>query len=423
MKRRQGARQKTEKLQLTRSKEEKQIQKSLVIAIVIIVTLVVLKIISGVITGSIGLVSDAIHSVTDLVVVITALIGVVVANRSHTKQFPFGLHKVENLVSLGISILILITGLTTLLESLNRLNTGEPYITLEMVGISTAGTAVLASLVLFFYLKRVASSTGSPTLDSLSTDYRMDVLVSTAVLIGIISSFLRVYLVDSLAGIFVSFFILLSGIMISKDSLLVLLDRSVDDETLRRIKTTLSKRKVPLSTENEIRAIYRGRFIFLELDVGVPGHFSIQKTDLMSRELIQELKLAIPRIGHVSIRYKTAFPRGRILVGVPLDNQSDLMSRLSSHFGEAPYLAVVEMENGKIVDYTIEENPFIQLERQRGIKVAEWFANKGLQKIAVHSIPKGSGPVYVLRDKGIELQTLNANILQDLEHKKCFSDE
>jgi len=97
---------------------------------------------------------------------------------------------------------------------------------------------------------------------------------------------------------------------------------------------------------------------------------------------------------------------------VPL---ADPGGTLSEHFGEAPYFALVRV---RLADRAIEEqqvvaNPYKDLEKAKGIQVAEWLVNQKVDVVLMKESLRGKGPVYVFGDAGVEMQETEATTLAE----------
>lgn len=147
--------------------------------------LIVLKVAAGLITGSVGLLSDAVHSLMDLIASLIAWASVRKADEPADASHRYGHEKLEDLAA-GAQALLLLFGATFIaVEAIRRLINGGEVGRIG-VGIAVAGIAAAVNLVISTYLERAGRATGSTALDANAADLRTDAIVSLAVLVSLV---------------------------------------------------------------------------------------------------------------------------------------------------------------------------------------------------------------------------------------------
>jgi cation diffusion facilitator family transporter len=227
-------------------------------------TLVGIKCGLSLLSGSVALIADAIHSSTDVISSATVLAGIRISRRK-SKNFPYGLYKVENFVSLLSSIFIFLAGYeivhTVFFKSLPLKN---EYLPFAVVGV------LLTMGITFAFSRfelRVGKQISSPSLIADAEHIRTDMLSSSVILAGLIGAWFGLNL-DKIAALVVVVLVLKAGVRIFIDALRVLLDASIDFETMDRVKTIILKDPHVLSI-NTLWGRNSGRFKFIEADIVV----------------------------------------------------------------------------------------------------------------------------------------------------------
>ncbi len=146
--------------------------------------LIALKLAAGAITGSIAIITEAIHSLIDLVASVIAFVSVRKADEPADEQHPYGHEKVENLAAAIEGILILVGAGIIVYEATHRLVVGSAVESLG-VGIAVMGFSTIANLVVSTYLYRRGRATESPALEGDAAHLRTDALTSLGVLVGL----------------------------------------------------------------------------------------------------------------------------------------------------------------------------------------------------------------------------------------------
>jgi cation diffusion facilitator family transporter len=346
-------------------------------------------------SGSLAIKADAIHSISDVVSSTIILTGIKISQRS-SHHFPYGLYKVENLVSLGTSCLILYAGYEIVMEVF----LGPPRILPLHIPVASAGicTTVLITWLFSRYELKKGRETGSPSLVADARHIWSDMLSSLIILTSLLGGAIGLA-IDRYAAVIVVFFVVRAAIVIFLDSVRVLLDASLDYDSLNRIREIVlaDPRVVNI---NELRARNAGRYKFVELDLTMRVR-ELEKGHRASEEIKQRIKKDLENVDHVLIHYEPR-QKDHLTLGVPLceDRQT-----ISGHFGEAAFfrLLTIRPHDGTVTADSTLSNPYIHEEKAKGIKVANWLLEAGLDVMIVHEDIAGKGPGFVLGNAGAEV--------------------
>lgn len=323
-----------------------------------------IKFLSASASGSIVLEAEAFHTLADFVASSTVFVGLKIAKRK-TKSFPYGLYKLENLMSVFISIIILYTGYGIVMEVINtNIN--------ELRNSGYAILSLLASIAITFwfsrYEKKIGQKTNSPILLADAALIRTDILSNVVVLVAIISGLIG-YQFDKIAAFIVVGFIAKTGIQILKDGAKVLLDASLDYETLRKVE------KIIMDTPQviELKALTgrnSGRFKFIEANIIIKTH-NLDKAHFIADKIESQIKDEIKNIDQVLIQYEP-LQKEEIIYALPL---TDDQSSINAHFGEALFFMIItfNLEEKIAAKKEIIDNPFSKIEKSKGILTAEFL--------------------------------------------------
>jgi cation diffusion facilitator family transporter len=260
--------------------------------------LAVIKIIGGKISGSAALTADGIHSLSDMAASLSVLVGIVISNKK-VKDFPVGLYKVENLVALISAFAIFFAGY----EIARDVFFGEP---IKIGNLPVALTAItLTALITFFYArweKKKAVELNSPSLMADAEHVKSDFFTIIVVLVGVIGQYMGYPAVEKIAVAIVVYFIFHSGWEILLDGIKVLLDVSVDPETIQEIRKLLEKEEM-IQKINNIRGRNAGSFKFIHLDIKLNTD-SLKEAHAYAHQLEHKIKEEIPEIERVNIHYE-----------------------------------------------------------------------------------------------------------------------
>lgn len=398
--------------QQTHLEESRRIRRVVLYAFLLNFLLAAVKGAMAFFTNSLALTASAVDSSIDSIGSLVMLGGVHIANRK-TEQFPLGLYKVENVLSVIVAIFIFLAGY----EIAGNAFFGEastPDISSLVLGLHAGATLAV------FLFARYASSAGrhteSPTLIAEGRHRLTDAFSSLIVLISLALDFLAVEWrffglgADQLAAVIVLIFIAHAGWQLLADGMRVLLDASIDFETLNQIKDIVQSD--PMVTD--VRSLVgrnAGRYRFLNIQVLLRTK-DLEKAHRVSMRIEEEIRRRISHVESVAIHYEPQEGKN-VLSAVPLNSRE---GDISDHFGEAPYFALIDFDalDNRIEGRHILENPFQKIEKGKGIKVAEWLVGKKVDKVWIREGVKHKGPDYVFSNAGVKVANTTFRDLDQL---------
>jgi cation diffusion facilitator family transporter len=379
------------------------------LSIILNTSLTLIKYILALLSGSVALMADAIHSLTDVISSASVLMGIKLSKRS-SKTFPYGLYKVENLVSLAMALLIFLAGYEIFRETF----THHTPLVIERIPWAIAGViiAILATYFFSRYEMHIGKQINSPSIIADAEHVKTDMLSSVIILIGLVGGLFRVPLLDKGAALVILIFIARTGYRILVDSVRVLLDASLDFDTMDQVKTIiLSDPQV-----EEITGLWgrnSGRYKFIEADLTLNVN-DLQRAHVITDTIAERIREKIPHVDHVLIHYEPIRKETHTLA-VPLMADKET---ISEHFGEAPYFSIITLrtKDGTLVKQEYPNNPYLQEAEGKGIRVSEWLVQKGIDTIFTKKSFEGKGPFYVFSNARVKMIVTAKKKLHDLDY-------
>lgn len=368
--------------------------------------LAVFKFVLGSLSGSVAILADGIHSTSDVVSSSAVLLGLRLSQRK-SRNFPYGLYKVENIIAIVSAMAIFFAGYEIAREVLFQ-EAGAPptHLLPTMLGVCvTIGVTYAFSR----YEIRVGKAVGSPSLIADGEHVRTDMLSTIVVLLSLVGQYIG-FSLDKPATIIVVLFIGHAGWEILYEAVKVLLDASLDRETLTRIREMLLAE--PLV--REIRSLTgrnSGSYKFIETDILLNTH-DLDKAHTVSTHIERRIKTHIQNVDQVLIHYEP-MRKETLLYAVPL---TDPQGTIDEHYGEAPYLAMVTQhrETREILQQEILDNPALLVQTGKGIALSEFLVQQGVDMIFLKNPLHGKGPEYVFADANVEIRVTEAAELAQL---------
>ncbi len=371
---------------------EREKRKVAVYSVIVNFFLSVLKISTGLVSGSKALLADGIHSVSDLAASASVLAGIFISSL-RVKGFPYGIYKVENIVSIISAFAIFFAGY----EVVRDVFFAEKEIKIVNVWIAILGILLTIIITYFFskYELKKGKELSSPSLIADSKHVKADMFSALVVFIGVAGNYMGFPVAEKLAVLFVSAFIFRSGFEILVESIKVLLDVSVDAQTLNEIKSVMEKH--PMVRVKSLIGRNSGSYKFVEAEVGINTK-DFEVAHRIAHEIESEVRKKVPLVERIVIHFEPEVPE-EIKVAIPTDNCKEL----SEEFGKSKKILIFTLDRNKgdIVDKRVFENPVISLKRGKGIELVEFLSGKGVNCVVFYSIPNSKGVIYALSNKGI----------------------
>ncbi|HEX5691919.1 MAG TPA: cation diffusion facilitator family transporter [Roseiflexaceae bacterium] len=255
---------------------------------------IALKAAAYVITGSVGLLSDALESLVNLVAAIIALIALTIAARPPDAEHAYGHSKAEYFSSVVEGALILLAAASIAVTAIPRLIAPEP---IEQVGLGL-GVSVAASLVnlgVALVLRRAARTHRSITLEAdaehLLTDVWTSAGVVVAVLLVAITGWLRL---DPIIALLVAANIIWAGVRLVRRSTLGLMDTALPEQQRNEIRMALARYEAQGITFHAIRTRQAAARSFISMHVLVPGDWTVQRGHELLESIEAEIRTIIP---------------------------------------------------------------------------------------------------------------------------------
>ncbi|MHA1784740.1 MAG: cation diffusion facilitator family transporter [Candidatus Helarchaeota archaeon] len=386
-----------------------------VLLLVVSSILFAIKLILGILLNSLALQADAIDSITDVIFIITGLIGIFFAQKKPNKKFPYGYYKAENVMSLIIALILFYTAYSIIKTSLmNIINyfIGKSIIVYLLPDIFVILTIFLGiSISLTFYLRFVGKKSGSPIIQSEASEKKFDNFISLSVILGFIGIIFQFYVLDSIIGLIIAVFIIKGGYDIFIISMRTLLDAVIDFENRTGLWKLIEKTPNIKEIKNlDVRAY--GKYKFLEVDINLDRDLPLSQINALERKLERDIKKNFPQIFKIII-----VTRGseKIItkVAVPLQDKEGESSKISKHYGESPYFAFLDFYEGKLLKLEILPNKFAQEEKRKGILVSDWLISRKIHKVYLKEVLK-KGPYLVFNNNLIEVEVTDLESLSEI---------
>ena len=286
----------------TASKEKNKVA---FISVMAAIFLTSFKIIVGILTGSLGILSEALHSALDFVAAGITWFAVRLSDKPADKDHHFGHGKIENLSAFIETLLLLITCSWIIYEAVSRLISGETHIDVNIWSYIVVISSIIIDITRSRALMRVAKKHNSQALEADALHFSTDIWSSTVVLLGLICSNFGFFIADSIAALGVALIVIYVSYKLGKRSVNVLLDK-VPEETYLKIKSILDG-LTEIEQYHDLKVRAAGAEIFVEINIHVKPELDIIESHKTASIIEKKIKNEIPRC-HVHVHIE---PEGK----------------------------------------------------------------------------------------------------------------
>ena len=271
------------------------------------ILLSVMKLIAGFIAHSNAMISDAIHSASDVFSTFVVIIGIKLASKKADKEHPYGHERLECVAAIVLSMVLFITGFGIGAAALKNITSGD-YNNIVVPGI-LALVAAIVSIVskeaMYWYTRYNAKRIDSSALMADAWHHRSDAFSSIGALIGIAGARLGFPIMDSIASLIIFVFIIKAAYDIFKDAIDKMVDHACDDDTVNQIRECVMKHEDVLGIDMLQTRIF-GNKIYVDLEIETDGSYTLSKAHTIAETVHDDIEKSFPKVKHIMVHVNPA---------------------------------------------------------------------------------------------------------------------
>lgn len=304
----------------------------------------VMKLVVGVMTGSMGIISEAAHSALDLGAAILTLFAVKVSDKPADKNHPYGHGKIESVSALIETGLLFLTSAWIVYEAVHKILTKNIEVEATWYAFAVIIISIIIDISRSRALSRVAKETNSQALEADALHFRSDIWSSGVVLAGLVLVAFGNKGADAFAAIGVSIFVLVAGYRLGKRTIDVLID-TAPEGIADIVKEAVSAVEGVIAVDN-IRVRPLGPAMFIEMEISINRGFSIIKVDAIVKKAREAVQQKISG-SDIIIRTKPVQLKDETMIDV-------VRATSSKHLIPVHSIVIDNLENRKFISYDLE---------------------------------------------------------------------
>ena len=279
------------------------------LSIVTNVGLCIVKLVIGLLSNSLALIADGVHSLSDLATDGAVLLGLHFGSKEPDKSHPYGHGRIETFSAVSVAVVLVVVGAGMIYYATIAIAKDKPTTPYIAVGVA-ATVSIAVKEWLYRVTKKAAVRSHSTALYANAWHHRSDALSSIAVLIGFIALKFRFTHGDQVAAIAVGLMIIWVGVTIIGSSLRELTESAIDADTIENIKDVINSDS-SIRQWHQLRTRTVGREVFLDLHILVDPDLNVAAAHEVSERLEKALDDQIPRPINIVVHIEPDIPELR----------------------------------------------------------------------------------------------------------------
>ena len=262
----------------------------------------IFKLIAGLLASSGAMISDAIHSASDVFSTIIVIIGVKISGKASDEDHPYGHDRFECVASIILAILLGVTGVGIGLTGVQKLIAGH-YDTLAIPGILALAAAVISIVVkeiMYWYTRNAAKKINSGALMADAWHHRSDALSSVGSFVGIFGARMGFPMLDPLASVVICLFVVKAAVDIFRDAISKMTDRSCDQKTVNEMHDCIMNIR-GVEGIDLLKTRSFGSKYYVDIEISADGNKKLWETHAIAENVHQAIEHQFPLVKHCMV--------------------------------------------------------------------------------------------------------------------------
>lgn len=272
------------------------------VSIVANVVLSAFKLFAGIAASSGAMISDAVHSASDVFSTIVVIIGVRISSKKSDREHPYGHERMECVAAIVLATILAATGLGIGGSAVTKILSGD-YAGLAVPGILALAAAAISIAVkegMYWYTRINAKKIDSSALMADAWHHRSDALSSVGALIGIAGARLGFPICDAIASLCICFFIAKAAYDIFKDAVDKMVDKACDETIEKELKSCALAQEGVLGVDL-LRTRVFGNKIYVDIEIRADGSQTLRETHNIAESVHDSIEKRFSKVKHIMV--------------------------------------------------------------------------------------------------------------------------
>ncbi len=272
------------------------------VSIVVNVVLSLFKLIAGILANSAAMVSDAVHSASDVFSTVVVIIGIKISSKASDKNHPYGHERLECVAAIVLSTILAVTGLGIGYTALRKMISGDAgdLVVPGMLALVAAIVSIATKEAMYWYTRMNAKRIDSSALMADAWHHRSDALSSVGALVGIGGAMLGFPILDTVASFVICFFIEKAAYDIFRDAVDKMVDKACDEETENALKKCALSQEGVLGVDL-LRTRVFGNKIYVDIEISADANDSFKEAHRIAENVHESIEKNFTKVKHIMV--------------------------------------------------------------------------------------------------------------------------
>ena len=272
-----------------------------VVSIIGNILLTILKLVAGILAHSGAMISDAVHSASDVVSSFIVIIGVRLAGRAPDDDHPYGHERFECVAAMILGVILFVAGAEIGISAIRTISRGTDQITVPgILALIAAIISIVGKEAMFWYTYRAAKQIRSTALKAEAWHHRSDALSSIGALIGIGGARMGLPILEPIASIVICLFIFKVAIDVFHNAIDQMVDHCCDDETEEKLRACAARQEGVKGIDVLHTRMFGAR-VYVDIEIRVDGEMRLTDAHRIAENVHDALENEFPEIKHVMV--------------------------------------------------------------------------------------------------------------------------
>ncbi|MBQ9249449.1 MAG: cation transporter [Oscillospiraceae bacterium] len=260
------------------------------------------KLLAGVLAHSGAMISDAVHSASDVISSFIVIIGVKIAARDADRDHPYGHERFECVAAIVLSVVLLVTGLFIGYKASGKITgaSTEPAVIPGVLALVAAVVSIVCKEAMFWYTRHYARRIHSEALMAEAWHHRSDALSSVGALLGILGARMGYPVLDPVASLVICVFIAKAAYDIFRDAIDKMVDRSCSEETEQALRRCAENQDGVLAVDLLQTRVFGNR-IYVDIEIAADGELSLRAAHEIAEQVHNAIEQGFPDVKHIMV--------------------------------------------------------------------------------------------------------------------------
>ena len=271
-----------------------------IISIILNCLLTLIKFISGVISKSSAMISDSVHSLSDVLSTFVVIIGVKISNKKADSDHPYGHERIECVSAIILSGMLFVVGALIGINGIKNVTNSSNLVMPGVLALIASIISIISKEAMYQYTIRVSKKINSAALKADAWHHRSDALSSIGSFIGILGSRIGFKIFDPLASVIISLCIIKVSIDIFKDAIDKMVDKSCDKEVIDKVISVIEKNE-SVKNIDDIKTRQFGNKAYVDVEISVDENLLLKDAHKVAEEIHDSVENEINIVKHCMV--------------------------------------------------------------------------------------------------------------------------